>query len=150
MAEEKNIKLFDMYSGYIFEKLYKKFPLCVDFVPDNELEQIYSSDDIDEDNMLVFCSTLTWLERNSFIHIASSSPQNRKATMPMIYHSFSCVELTLDGLNLLTSPTPKTLSKKSVGDDIVEKVKSGMFGEAGRIATKAMFEYGIKKVTGGM
>jgi len=144
----QNIKLFDMYSGYIFEKLYKKFPLCVDFVPESELKNIHNSDNFDEENALVLCSTLTWLERNKFIHIASSSPDNRNATMPMIYHSFSCVELTLNGLNLLTSPAPKTLSKKSVGDDIVEKVKSGMFAEAGRIATKAMFEYGIKKVTG--
>ena len=40
------------------------------------------------------------------------------------------------------------INKKSVGDEIIEKVKSGMFSEAGKIATRAMFEFSIKKIAG--
>ena len=145
---DENIKLFDMYAGYAFEKLYKSFPLCIELIPNEELIQIHNKDTIDENKALVFCSTLLWLEKNGFIRIASTTPQNRSAVIPMVYSDFMCVELTLNGLNLLTSPTPQTLNKKSVGDEIAQKVKSGMFTEAGKIATRAMFEFGVKKVVG--
>jgi len=145
----KNIELFDAYAGYALERMYQKFPLCVDFIPKEEIARIDGeSGDDTERRTLVFCATLLWLERNGFLRIALSEPTNRNAVVPMVYHQFICVELTIDGLNLLRSPTPKSISKKSVGDDIIDKVKSGLFTEAGRIATRAMFEYGIKKAIG--
>ena len=148
MAEDENIKLFDTFAGFAFNKMYKAFPLCVEFKVNDDIKQIASIKNASEQTNIIFSSTLIWLERNGFIRIHSSFPDNRDAVVPMVYQEFLCVELTLDGLNLLTSPTPKTLNKNSVGEEIVTKVKSGMYTEAGRIATKAMFEYGIKKVTG--
>ncbi len=145
----ENIKIFDAYAGYIFEKIYKNFPLCVDFAPYKEIEAVDAAPGEEiERKVLIFCATILWLERNGFIRIAMSEPTNRNAVVPLIYRNFMCVELTIEGLNLLTSPAPKTLDKKSVGEEIVKKVKSGMFTEAGKIATKAMFEYGVKKVIG--
>jgi len=145
MAKDENIKLFDTFAGYAFEKMYKAFPLCVEFQVEDDIKKIASIKSADEQINIIFSSTLIWLERNGFIHIHSSFPDNRNAIIPMVYQEFLCVELTLNGLNLLTSPVPKTLSKKSVGDEIVTKVKSGMYTEAGKLATKAMFEYGLNK-----
>ena len=146
MAEDKNIKLFDMFAGYAFEKMYKSFPLCVEFKPQEDIKTIKHTEDVSEYDNIVFGSTLLWLERNDFIHIQSSFPDNRDPVTPLVYHEFFCVELTLKGLNLLSSPIPKTLDKNSVGDELITKVKSGMYTEAGKLATKAMFDYSLRKL----
>jgi len=148
VPQSTNIKLFDMFAGYAFEKMYKSFPLCVEFKPQEDIATITPKKEISEHDMIVFGSTLLWLEHNGFIHIQSSFPDNRNPVSPLVYHEFYCVELTLKGLNLLTSHIPKTLEKKSVGDELITKVKSGMYTEAGKLATKAMFELGISKLEG--
>lgn len=151
-----NIKLFDTYSSYIFEKLYKNFPICVDFKPkeeikiiDEEIIQHTMLIDLDEEQKAkIFGASIMWLERNGFIAVKLTEPNNKNPIHPIIYFNIFCVELTIKGLNLLTSPAPKTLNKtKKLGDEIVEKIKQGAFIEAGREIVEAMFEFANKRIT---
>ena len=143
-----NIKLFDTYASYIFEKLYKNFPLCVDFNPRVEVKNLNIDNEIDdEEKAKIFSASMMWLERNGFISVKMTEPSNKNPIKPMIYSNIFCVELTIKGLNLLTSPAPKTLNKhKKLGEEIVEKVKQGAFLEAGREIIEAMFEFTIKRI----
>jgi len=152
---QENIKLFDTYSSYIFEKLYKEFPICVDFKPLEEVKII--DDEIIQNTILIdldlaqkakiFGASIMWLERNGFIAVKMTEPNNKNPIKPMIYSNIFCVELTIKGLNLLTSPAPKALNKhKKLGDEIVEKVKQGAFLEAGREIIEAMMEFASERI----
>lgn len=141
-----NIKAFDTYASYIFDKLYKHFPICANFEPKEEISEIEVSPNLKEiERIKLFSATLVWLEKNGFISITSSIPKDR-TTAVVEYYSFFCVELTVKGLNLLTSPTPKAINKtKRLGEEIVEKVKKGAYTEAGREIVEAMLDLISKK-----
>jgi len=153
----QNITFFDACCSYVFDKLYKNFPLCVDFKPEEDIEIIieeivkYPERVIeldDEKKKKIFSTTILWLERNGFVRVHSTEPSNKNPIIPLVYRNIFCVELTIKGLNLLTSPIPKSLNKrKKLGDEIVEKVKQGAFLEAGREIIEAMFEFSIKRMT---
>jgi len=153
----KNIELFDIYSSYLFNKLYQEFPLCVtiDNV-DQEVEKIdeefaeeFKKLNINlptEEKNIIFTETILWLTNNGFLDYKTSYPDTKRPATPMPYHYFMCITLTLKGLNLLTSPKPKSISKhKKLGDESVEKVKHGSLVEAGKMLTENMFEFMIRK-----
>ena len=149
----KNIELFDAYTGHLLKRLYENFPRCIEVKPDDEIATIRASSGgaliesfDDEESRIIFAETVLWLTRNGFIEYRDSEPSTRRPYEPMPYRVFYCVELTIDGLNLLTSPKPKALKGKRVGDAIVEHVKKGAFVEAGKIATQTMFAYAVKKI----
>ena len=143
-----NIKLFDLYSSYIFDKLYKSFPKCINFSPPEEIHQEQDITTLEnKEKIIIFSETILWLEENDFIRIKSKIPNTQRPVEPIPFNAFICVRLSLKGLNLLTSPIPKSLNKrKKLGDEIVEHVKKGFFVEAGKLLTEAMFEFSKEKV----
>ena len=157
MTETKNIELFDIYCSYIFEKLYASFPKCVSIEDlDNELEKIDEDFEDEfkklnintsrEDKNIIFSETLLWLTNNGFLDFTDSYPNTKRPSSPMPYHHFLCITLTIKGLNLLTSPKPKSINKhKKLGEEIAEKVKHGSLLEAGKMITENMFDFIIKK-----
>ena len=149
---QSNIKLFDTYSGYIFKRLYENFPKCVNFedvgkeVQSIEEEYGVLANLSLEEKVIIFSETMLWLTNNGFIDFTHSYPNSKRPAQPMAYSNFLCISLTLKGLNLLTSPKPKSLNKhKKLGEEIVEKVKQGSLTEAGKLLTEGMFEFVIKK-----
>ena len=154
---KNNIKLFDSYAGFIFNKVYSNFPKCVEINVTSDIQSARESDNTlkiecenisDEEQNIIFTETIFWLTRNGFINYKTSEPDNRRPIEPMPYRMFYCVELTINGLNLLSSPTPKTFKVNSVGDEVIDSVKKGMYSEAGKVVTRAMFEFALKKFTG--
>ncbi|BAF69562.1 hypothetical protein [Nitratiruptor sp. SB155-2] len=153
----KNIQLFDLYSSYIFQRLYEEFPKCISIEPvDKELAEIDEkfADEFKKLNInidmfeknLIFSETILWLTNNGFITFSSSYPDTKRPVEPMPYQHFLCISLTLKGLNLLTSPKPKSINKhKKLGEEIVEKVKHGSLVEAGKMLTENMFDFVIRK-----
>ncbi len=141
-----NIKAFDAYASYIFNKLYQNFPICANFEPKEEIGDVDVSPQLgDVERIRLFSATLIWLEKNGFVRVTSTIPKER-STAVAEYYSFFCVELTIKGLNLLTSPTPKSINKaKRLGEEIVEKVKKGAYTEAGREIVEAMLDLISKK-----
>ena len=147
-----NIKLFDLYSSYIFNELYKNFPKCSNFEDidgivlnlekeNKEIQKIVRNMELEEKNM-IFTETLLWLTNNGFIDFVASHPDSKRPAQPMPYLYFMCVSLTIKGLNLLNSPKPKNLNKtKKLGEEIYEKIKQGSFVEAGKILTDGMIEF---------
>ncbi len=134
-----NILLFDLFSGIVFEKLYKNFPKCVHIETEkilkefaNELNE-FKNFDFNEQG-IIFSETLYWLKNNNFIRFK----ETHKRVEPLFVYDFFCVELTIKGLNLLKSPLPEIVNKKSLGDEIVENFKKGFFKEAGKIAAGAI------------
>ncbi len=153
----KNIELFDIYASYLFNKLYQEFPKCatIDNV-DKEIEAIdeefaeeFKKLNIQlpaEEKNIIFSETILWLTNNGFIDYKTSYPDTKRPAAPMPYGYFLCITLTIKGLNLLTSPKPKSISKhRKLGDEIVEKVKHGSLVEAGKMLTENMFEFVVRK-----
>ena len=152
-----NIKLFDVYSSYIFEKLYKNFPKCVNFEDidkivltlekkDKSIQSLTEEMELKEKN-IIFSETMLWLTNNGFIDFKTSQPDSKRPVQPVPYSFFMCVSLTIKGLNLLNSPKPKSLNKtKKLGEEIYEKIKQGSFIEAGKILTDGMFEFASERI----
>ena len=152
-----NIKLFDLYSSFIFSELYKNFPKCINFEDidkivlslekDNkEIQRITENMELEERN-IIFSETLLWLTNNGFIDFAKAYPDTKRPILAMPYQYFMCVSLTIKGLNLLNSPKPKSLNKtKKLGEEIYEKIKQGSFIEAGKILTDGMFEFASERI----
>jgi len=147
----ENIKLFDLYSSFIFNELYKNFPKCANFEDidkivlnlekDGEIKKIAQNIELEEKN-IIFAETMLWLTNNGFINFVTSYPDSKRPAQPMPYFYFMCVSLTVKGLNLLNSPKPKSLNKtKKLGEEIYEKIKQGSFVEAGKILTDGMIEF---------
>ena len=89
---------------------------------------------------------MLWLTNNGFIDFKTSYPDSKRPAYPLEYSNFMCVSLTLKGLNLLTSPKPKSINKsKKLGEEIAEKVKQGSLLEAGKMLTENMFDFIIEK-----
>jgi len=150
MADEKtNIEMFDIFSGYIFEKTYKEFPKCVELNTQKEVQSILNelsgSMSFDE-KMLIFTETVLWLTNNGFIRY--THPNVSRPALPRVIDSFLCVELTLNGLSILKSPIPQTLSKKTVGTEIVEKFKEGSISEAGKLTMNAILNHSANRFLG--
>jgi|GEM_PF-2090538 len=120
---KKSIETFDILTGYLFSQLYENFPICQEikaksFLAKCELEF--------RDNELIFSETLFWLRDNGFI--AFRSPKEKTiskldGTIP--YPIFSCVELTIKGLNALKKFPNSINSNKSIGEEIIEAIKDG-------------------------
>jgi len=151
-----NIKLFDLYSSFIFNELYKNFPKCIHFndidkivltlEKEEEIKNLTQHLDLKEKN-IIFSETLLWLTNNGFIDFAKSYPDTKRPATAMPYQYFMCVTLTIKGLNLLNSPKPKALNKtKKLGEEIYEKIKQGSFLEAGKILTDGMFEFASERI----
>ncbi len=155
--ENANIKLFDIYCSYLFDKLYRSFPKCITINDLNkEIEQIDEtySEEFKKHNLnisqteknIIFSETMLWLESNKIVTYVDSYPKAKRPIEPMEFSYFMCISLTLKGLNLLTSPKPKSINKhKKLGEEIIEKVKGGSLVEAGRMITENMFDFIIKK-----
>jgi len=151
-----NIKLFDLYSSFIFNELYKNFPKCIHFndidkivltlEKEEEIKNLTQHLDLKEKN-IIFSETLLWLNEEGFVKFKTSSPATTRPVEPIKYQFFMCVRLSLKGLNLLTSPKPKALNKtKKLGEEIYEKIKQGLFLEAGKILTDGMFEFASERI----
>lgn len=152
-----NIKLFDLYSSFIFSEIYKSFPKCVIFEDINkivltlekdnkEIEKITDKLELEEKN-IIFSETLLWLTNNNFIDFTTAYPDTKRPAQPLPYMYFMCVSLTIKGLNLLNSPKPKSLNKtKKLGEEIYEKIKQGSLLEAGKILTEGMFEFTTERI----
>ena len=147
----KNIELFDAYSSYIFNELYTNFPKCVNF---NDIDEIVAKLDKNSsiekltkdlsliEKNIMFSETMLWLTNNGFIDFVRSEPNTKRPTIPSEYKYFWCVSLSIKGLNLLTSPKPKSINKpKKLGEEVFEKIKQGSFIEAGKMITENMFEF---------
>ena len=153
----RNIELFDIYASYLFNKLYEMFPLCVTIesvdkevaLIDETFEEEFRKLNIQieqEQKNIIFSETILWLTNNGFIDYKSSYPDTKRPAAPMPYQYFMCITLTIKGLNLLTSPKPKSINKhKKLGEEIVEKVKHGSLIEAGKMITENMFDFLITK-----
>lgn len=155
--KKSNIQLFDIYASYLLNRLYEEFPVCVtiDSVDDEiasidekfseEFEKLNIQIDQDQKN-IVFSETVLWLTNNGFIDFTNAYPDNKRPSAPMQYHYFLCMTLTIKGVNLLTSPKPKSISKhKKLGDEIMEKVRHGALLEAGKMLTENMFDFVVAK-----
>ena len=124
----KNIELFDIYVGYIFNALYEDFPVCKDFDTPKCVKEINGATaDIDTKRKeFVFSETLFWLKENGIVEI--EKPQNRLIAMNVglePYPYFTCVRLTAKGLAILKK-TPESISdKKTIGEELTEAVKNG-------------------------
>ena len=152
-----NIKLFDLYSSYVFNELYKNFPKCVNFEDidkivlelekDNkDIKKITENMELEAKN-IIFSETMLWLTNNEFINFVTSYPDSKRPAQPIPYMYFMCVSLTLKGLNLLNSPKPKSLNKtKKLGEEIYEKIKQGSLIEAGKILTDGMLEFANERI----
>ena len=152
---QNNVKIFDIFSGFIFDKLYSNFPKCIEIVVDEDVHKARAKDNslkvicenFSQSEMnIIFSETMLWLTNNGFIRFKTSQPDRKRPAYPMEYTAFYWVELTINGLNLLKSPPPKTLSQTSVGDEIVASVKNGAYSEAGKIVTSAIFEFALTKL----
>jgi hypothetical protein len=139
----ENIKLFDGYSAYIFNQLYQNFPKCINFEPIKEIQNTHDNTEFSEEEKgVIFSETILWLEENELLKIKTKIPHSQRPVEPILFHQFLCVRLTIKGLNLLTSPKPKSIDKKQkLGEEIIQKVKQGLFVEAGKLVTEAMFEF---------
>ena len=153
----KNIKLFDIYSSYLFEKLYNSFPKCITIdTVDDEIEKIDENfkDELkklnlnisQEEKNIIFSETILWFTNNGFIDFTDSYPETKRPVESMSYQYFMCIILTIKGLNLLTSPKPKSISKhKRLGEEVTQMVKQGSLIEAGKLITENMFDFIITK-----
>ena len=146
-----NIKIFDLYSSFIFNELYKNFPKCISFTDidkvilelekDNSIQNLTQNLPLEEKKIL-FSETILWLTNNNFIDFVNSHPSTKRPAQPIAYSNFLCITLTIKGLNLLNSPKPTSLNKtKKLGEEIYEKIKQGSFLEAGKMVTDGMFEF---------
>ena len=136
-----NIKLFDIFASAILDKLYLSFPKCIEIHPDEEVKKLlerlekFNATNFTE-KTVIYAETLFWLKSNGYLDFAY--PKERPQ-IPTDIPQFDCVELTKEGLKVLKSPSPKTLRDDvSVGDEIADKIKSGMLSEAGKIALHAI------------
>lgn len=159
----KNIALFDACSGYLFDRLYRAFPLCIDFAPKEDIEEMEKDPQIKKliedseaagifkqgDTETLFSSTVLWLAHNDFIEFATSSPRTDRPHIAMPYDFFGCVQLTQKGLGLMTSHPPKSLKRSArLGEEIVKQVKEGSLKEAGKMITGAIVGYGADRLAG--
>ncbi|WP_281952008.1 hypothetical protein [Nitrosophilus kaiyonis] len=143
MADMKNIELFDIYVGYIFNKLYDDFPVCKDFDTTKCVKEINGATaNIDTKRKeYVFSETLFWLKENGIIEI--EKPHQRTITIgtglePFPY--FTCVRLTAKGLAILKKVPDSISDKKTIGEEITEAVKNG-FKERVTDMVKLALEY---------
>lgn len=136
-----NIKLFDVFTSAILDKLYMSFPKCVEIVTEEEVRKLierlkeFDATSFTE-KTVIFAETLFWLKSNGYINF---SYPTKRPEIPANISQFNCVELTKEGLRILKSPSPKALREDtSVGDEIADKLKAGMLNEAGKIALHAI------------
>ena len=124
----KNIELFDIYVGYIFNALYEDFPVCKDFDTPKCVKEIngQTADIETRRKEFVFSETLFWLQENGIVEI--EKPDRRLITIGSglePYPYFTCVRLTAKGLAILKK-TPQSISTdKTLGEEITEAVKNG-------------------------
>jgi hypothetical protein len=137
----ENIKLFDVFTSAILNKLYNHFPKCVEVLPDTEVEELikklkeFSSTNFTE-KTVTYAETMFWLKSNGYINFIYP---DERPQIPANISQFDCVELTKEGLKLLKSPSPKALKAGvSVGDEIADRLKAGLLNEAGKIALHAI------------
>jgi len=136
-----NIKLFDIFTSSILNNLYEHFPKCIEISPDEEVQKMIKRLDAFKgtnftEKTVTYAETLFWLRSNKYIDFMH--PKDRPQ-IPANINQFDCVELTKEGLKLLKSPAPKALKAGvSVGDEIADKLKSGLLNEAGKIALNAI------------
>jgi len=159
----KNIELFDACAGYLFERLYAAFPICIDFVVDEEMEELLKIPEtkklVDdalalgvfegEDVKTVISSTVLWLAHNGYVEFASSYPETDRPVIAMPYEYFRCLQLTQKGLGLMISQVPKSIRRSArLGDVIVSRVKDGALKEAGKLITDAIVAFGVERLAG--
>ena len=124
----KNIELFDIYVGYIFDKLYDDFPICKDFDTRKCVQEINGATaDIDAKRKeFVFSETLFWLRENGLITF--EKPEERIITIGgglEPYPYFTCARLTAKGLAILKKVPESISDKKTIGEELAEAVKNG-------------------------
>ncbi len=137
----ENIKLFDIFTSAILNKLYNHFPKCIEISPDAEVQEILKSlKDFKATDFtgktVTYAETLFWLRSNGYVNFIYP---DKRPQIPSNINQFDCVELTKEGLKLLKSPSPKAFKDGvSVGDEIADKLKAGLLHEAGKIALNAI------------
>jgi len=138
-----NIVIFDLMAASLFQTLYEAFPKCETVIPERIVKEL--GKDLDrfeisfDEKTTILSETLFWLGANGFISFAY--PKERPE-IPTSITQFDCVELTLKGLSLMKSPLPRTVATgRTTGDEIIDKFKSGLVSEAGRIAAKAILSF---------
>lgn len=118
--EEKNIDLFNRYTGSILKLLYENFPVCYGISTLDIVEDTL----IDKDKKELVCSeTMFWLKDSGFITFVS--PKDKTISLDsgtVAYYKFSCAVLTAKGLEILKQIPQSIKPRETLGDKLVEAV----------------------------
>ena len=123
MEDDKNIDIFNKYTGEILKLLYENFPVCYDLnisdiINNTSIKTTYAQDKIE----LICSETVYWLRDSGFITFAQ--PQEKLHSI-MRYEAtpqFMCVILTAKGLEILKQTPDSIKPKETLGDKLVEAV----------------------------
>ena len=139
-----NIRHFDTAVIYMADKLYAAFPVCLNIKTYNEIDKIHWDGDIDRElKALMLSETIFWLEENGFLNFSKNDGRLKiKDDTPEPSTSFTCVRLSVSGLNLLKSPPPSLETKESFG----EKISRGLKEAVSKQASNMMAELGTEFV----
>jgi hypothetical protein len=140
-----NIQLFDTYTAEIFKILYENFPVCKDIKPHeivNSIEAKYEERPIGDIPMIerqICSSALHWLRDNNLISVYAPSKKTFTSSDDVSMDElFSCVVLTAKGLAVLKQ-VPKSIQEgASLGEEISDAVKKGMFSKASELVGVAL------------
>ena len=134
-----NIKLFQAYSAVIFDDLYQRFPIPIDYDDETIKQRIKKVDerepisDLDvETKRHYFFMTLIWLYNNDFIrgHLEKDD--------------FLSVTLTPKGLAFLNSPFLDDNETK--GENISKENYLYNYQKSGKILTDGMLEFANERI----
>ena len=134
-----NIKLFQAYLAVIFNDLYQRFPMTIDYDDETIKQRIKKVDekepisDLDiEIKKHYFYRTLIWLHNNDFIRGDLDG------------NNFLSVTLTPKGLAFLNSPTLD--NDENIGEVISEKNYLDNYQKSGKILTDGMLEFANERI----
>lgn len=149
-----NIALFDTAVIYVADKLYEAFPVCINMKTYDEIRKIPWGSHVDEEQKaLIFSETLFWLEENGFLNFSGHKGRLQiKDSSPEASVAFSCVRLSVAGLNLLKAPPPSLESKESFGEKISKGLKEAVSKQASSMMAELGTEFMVslgKQMSGG-
>ena len=149
-----NIALFDTAVLYVADKLYEAFPVCITMHTYDEIHKIPWETGVDEERKaLIFSETLFWLEENGFLNFSGYEGRLKikdESAEPSV--AFSCVRLSVAGLNLLKAPPPSIDGRESFGEKISKGLKEAVSKKASSMVAELGTEFMVslgKQISGG-
>jgi len=121
----KNIEMFNRLSACLFAELYETFPKSIVHLSVMKFCEKYGCEEAQD----VFKATMEFLAYEGLIRYKDST-----ATVS----GFSHVILTLKGFGVLGEVPNSLKPKESVGEVVIEKIKSGAFNIASDVIQNAL------------